>query len=280
MDIGIRLHDMAPGTLEQRLATAHQQGFTCAHLALSKTIPDFKMSDSTVRLTPEWAKELHDLFASHDLSCVLLGCYMQLTDPNPESLAKTQECYRAHLRFGKQMGVTMVGTETPPAKGAVFSEPHTVSEDAFNLFIDALRPVVRAAEEEDMLMAIEPVASHVISTPERAARMLDAISSDHLVIILDAVNLLTVETASKADEIVKNAIHLLGDKVRLLHMKDYEIIPGEPMYRSIACGTGSMHYKELLRFGQARHLPMTLENTRPDNAEEARLLLERISKEL
>lgn len=30
MQIGIRLHDVAPGTLEERVKIAHEQGFTCA----------------------------------------------------------------------------------------------------------------------------------------------------------------------------------------------------------------------------------------------------------
>ena len=36
-------------------------------------------------------------------------------------------------------------------------------------------------------------------------------------------------------------------------------------------------YEKLLAFGKARGLPMTLENTKPDNAEAARLFLENIA---
>ena len=38
LQIGIRLHDIEPGTLEQRVMRAHEQGFTCGHLALAKTV--------------------------------------------------------------------------------------------------------------------------------------------------------------------------------------------------------------------------------------------------
>jgi len=48
MNIGIRLHDTAPGTLEQRLGFAKAQGFSCAHLALSKVIDGFSMDDASV----------------------------------------------------------------------------------------------------------------------------------------------------------------------------------------------------------------------------------------
>ena len=47
-----------------------------------------------------------------------------------------------------------------------------------------------------------------------------------------------------------------------------------------ACGTGSMRYDRLLTFGKAKDLPMTLENTVPDNAEAARLYLEQAAKAL
>ena len=138
--------------------------------------------------------------------------------------------------------------------------------------------MVRYAEEAGAILAVEPVSYHIISTPERAQRMLEAVPSDHLRIILDAVNLLSPDTADKADAIIADAISRLGDKIMLLHMKDYELLPGKVL--SKACGTGSMRYERLLAFAKARDLPMTLEDTRPDNAEAARLHLEKIAATL
>ena len=43
MNIGIRLHDTLPGTVRERLAYARKQGFSCAHLALSKAMEGFSM---------------------------------------------------------------------------------------------------------------------------------------------------------------------------------------------------------------------------------------------
>ena len=41
MQIGIRLHDTLPMALPERLAHTREQGFSCAHVALSKVIDDF-----------------------------------------------------------------------------------------------------------------------------------------------------------------------------------------------------------------------------------------------
>ena len=62
MKIGIRLHDTIPGTLEERLNFVKNQGFECVHLALSKTLDDFKMDEAPVRLSdPAFAEEIRSI---------------------------------------------------------------------------------------------------------------------------------------------------------------------------------------------------------------------------
>ncbi len=280
LPIGIRLHDTAPGALPERLLSARRQGFCCAHLALSKAVEGFKMSEAPEKLTEEFAQAVKGDFAAAKMDCVLLGCYQQLTWRDEETLEKTREVYRAHLRFAKWMGAWAVGTETP-AKGLTFSDglPEE-SEEAYQLFLRGLRPLLRCAEEEGVPLAVEPVFCDVISTPKRAERLLEDAGSDYLRIILDGVNLLSGETAEDQDRIIEKAIRLLGDRVCLVHLKDYRLIPGDRRLESIACGRGSMRYERLLAFAKEKGLPMTLENTAPDNAEDTRLYLERLARNL
>lgn len=280
MNIGLRLHDTLPGNLNERLAIAEGQGFTCAHLAMSKVIPGFKMDDAPSLLTAELAREVRDQFAAHHMECAVLGCYLKLAALDGEERKKTQEIYRAHLRFGRMIGARVVGTETPASAANHWDEDACHGEEALRLFIDSLRSVVQWAEEEDTIIAVEPVISHIVHTPERAERVLDALKSDHLQIILDAVNLFSMDHLDQADMIVEDAIRRLGDKVTVLHMKDYEPAPGEKRPRPIACGTGHMRYDALLRFAKQKSLPMTLENTKPENAQATREYLEKLAAAL
>lgn len=280
MNIGLRLHDTLPGTLSERLTVAEKQGFTCAHLAMSKVVAGFKMDDAPALLTEGLAREVKSQFDAHHMECAVLGCYLKLAALDEEERQKTQQIYRAHLRFGRMIGARVVGTETPASAANHWDEDFCHGEDALKLFIDCLRPVVRWAEEEDAVIAVEPVISHIVHTPERAERVLDALKSDHLQIILDAINLFSMEHLDRADAIVTDAICRLGDKVTVLHMKDYEPAPGEKRPRAIACGTGHMRYDALLRFAKERNLPMTLENTKPDNAQATREYLEKLAAAL
>ena len=279
MKIGIRLHDTAPGTLRERLGFARAQGFCCAHVALSKVVDGFSMQDAPEKLTEEYAAQVREDFAETGMDCAVLGCYLNLADPDAERREKTQQIYRAHLRFASMIGAGVVGTETYANPESPFAKDAARSEEAFRLFADSLKTVVRYAEEADAVLAVEPVYHHIISTPERAERMLEAVPSDHLQIILDAVNLIGPEDAERAPEIIEDAIRRLGDRVRILHMKDFVLLP-EGKMNSCACGLGSMRYERLLAFAAEKDLPMTLENTVPDNAEEARLYLERIAEGL
>ena len=279
---GIRLHDTAPGTLEERLGFAKAQGFTCAHLALSKTVQGFSMNDAPSRLTDAMAGEVHDIFVRQGMQCAVLGCYLGLAQKDPTERARIGEIYKAHLRVAPKMGALVVGTETHATDESVYSEPVWESEEAFEDFMTALTPVVRAAEEYGAILAVEPVHCHIISTPLRAQRMLERLPSDHLRIILDTVNLISPETvrAGKADALIDEAIARLGDKIMVLHMKDYIVEEGKPRVTSLACGMGEMHYEALLRFGLSHDLPMTLEDTKPDNAENARKYLAEIANRL
>lgn len=281
MNIGIRLHDTAPGTLHERLSFAKAQGFSCAHLALSKAISGFSMQDAPRLLTEELAAEVKGAFTAHGMDCAVLGCYLNLANPDAEAREKTQEIYQAHLRFGKMIGAGVVGSETYALKETRFSDgPASQSEEAFQLFMKAFLPVVKWAEEYDEVIAIEPVCTHIISTPERAERMLEAVHSDHVKIILDAVNLISNNTTDRAESIIREAVSRLGDQVRVLHMKDFAVNPDKPGDEQVdfrPCGMGTMYYHDLLTFAKKNHLPMTLEDTKPDNAQAARVYLEQLA---
>ena len=276
MNIGIRLHDTAEGTLAQRLSFARAQGFSCAHLALSKALKGFSMSDAPALLTEELAARVKGDFTEQQMDCAVLGCYLTLTQADEEEQQRIRAIYQAHLTFSRMMNAGVVGTETAAPRGM---NPH--SEEAFQLFIRCLKPLVRWAEEQNAILAIEPVCTDIVSTPEKAERMLKLVPSDHLRIILDSVNLMSAEAAKNPDALIEEAIRRLGDQVSVLHMKDYvPLRPEDIRAQSTACGQGIMDYKRLLTFAKRKNLPMTLEDTVPENAQAARECLEKIAQSL
>ncbi len=277
MNIGIRMHDVAPGTLAQRAEFAKAQGFSCVHLALSKALGPLYMEPSVA--TPGLAAQVKKDLAGLDVA--VLGCYLNLAHPDHSVYRQAVKRYQAHLAMARWLNAGVVGTETDyidPERRYDLALNHT--EDALDLFIDRLAPVVEIAEKTGAVLAIEPVYAHIVSTPKRARKVLDAFHSPALRIIFDAVNLLHADNFDRREQVLDEAMDILQDEIVIMHMKDF--IPENSELRSTACGLGGMQYEKLLRFALEKKpgIQITLENTQPDNAEQARLHLERIAGEL
>ena len=188
MRIGIRAHDVAYAPLNELIPNIHNQGFHCMHIALSKTIKEFKPGEET--MTPGLAMYIKELCAENKVDIAVLGCYLNLCNPNEEKHKEIVEKYKAHIRFASILGCGVVGTETGAVNEEYKYEPANHSEEALQCFIDNLRPIVKYAEQFGVIVAIEPVWKHIVNTVERARKVLDAIDSPNLQIILDPVNLL------------------------------------------------------------------------------------------
>lgn len=273
MQLGIRLHDVAGATLEEKLANAKAQGFACGHVALSKVISQYSVADSA--LTPGLAMYIKKQFSKYDLDIAVLGNYLNLANPDPQKLAAIQKRYMTHIRFAALLGCGVVGTETGAPNVEYRYEPACRSEEALDTFITNLKPVVRYAENMGVIIAIEPVIRHIVYNPKRARQVLDAIASPNLQIILDPVNLLDESNAADHRRIIQEAIDLLGEDVAVVHLKDFKVQDGKLL--SMGAGMGEMDYTGLMRFikKEKPHIHATLEDTKPDNAVAARLFVQK-----
>lgn len=268
MQLGIRLHDVRKAPLEERLAVAKEQGFACGHLALGPVISEHTVEDGA--LTPGFAMHLKRLFAKNELDVAVLGCYLNLANPNEKSLKETVHRYMAHIRFASLLGAGVVGTETGAPNEEYRFEERCHTQEALDIFIKNFRPVVEYAEKMGVIIAIEPVFRHIVWNPKRAREVLDAIDSPNLQIIFDPVNMLDISNYKDRDAIFAEAIELLGPDIAVLHIKDFVVRDNELI--SCAAGTGEMDYTQIIRFAKEKkpYIHATLEDTVPENAVAAR----------
>lgn len=274
MQLGIRVHDGEKLPLEELLPILKSRGFTCGHIALSKSVREYSTEVSA--LTPGLAMYLKKLFARNSLDIAVLGCYLNLADPDAAALKNITEKYMAHIRFASLLGCGVVGTETGAPNTEYKYEPACHSDKALDIFIGNLRPVVEYAEKMGVIVAIEPVWKHIVYSPQRARTVLDKISSPNLQIIFDPVNLLCYNNYKDRDRIFAEAMELLGKDIAVVHIKDFVVKDGELV--SVAAGRGEMDYTEIMRFikRDKPYIHVSLENTTPENAVEAKEFIQSI----
>jgi sugar phosphate isomerase/epimerase len=98
------------------------------------------------------------------------------------------------------------------------------------------------AEVSGIRLGIEPEPGNVICDACTAERLLDEIDSPHLGIVLDAANLLTARSLSQQDDVMEEAVGLLGAKLLLAHAKD--IASNGTV---VAAGAGAVHLGVFVR---------------------------------
>ena len=274
MRLGIRAHDTKYAPLEELIPNIHNLGFKCMHIALSKSIKEFKPDICT--MTPGLAMYMKELCIENKVDIAVLGCYLNLCNPDPEQHKQIVEKYKAHIRFASVLGCGVVGTETGAVNVEYKYEPANHTEEALNLFIENIKPIVKYAEQFGVIIAIEPVWKHIVCTIERARKVLDAIDSPNLQIIFDPVNVLYTGNIDRQDEIIEQAFDLLRDEIAVVHCKDY-VVEGDEL-KSIAAGTGGLNYPLLLKkIKQYKpYVHCTLENTVPENAIATRDFMENL----
>ena len=267
IQFGLRLHDAEKLPLEQVLPLVRQRGFTCAHLALSKSLKEGPNMPSA--LTPGYAAYLRRLFAQNGIDIAVLGNYLNLAHPDEDALHAIQEKYYAHIRFASLLGCGMVGTETGAPNAEYKFCPECRSDAALATFIRNFKPVVRCAEQYGVTIAIEPVVKHIVYDAKRARTVLDEIGSPNLQILLDPVNPLNMENVDAREDVFAEAIELLGKDVAMIHFKDFLRKDAGGQLAATGAGQGGMgDYRTILRFAKQEKpwVFATLENTTPENS--------------
>ncbi len=274
MQIGIRAHDVKYAPLHELIPEIKRQGFTCIHIALAKSIKEFRIDAAS--MTPGLAVRIRNLCLKHGVDIAVLGNYRNLAYPDPVELDRITAGYVEHMRFAAMLGPSVVGTETGAVNREYRYEPANHERKALDIFVRNVKPVVRAAESFGQVLAIEPVWKHIVYGPEQARYVLDEVGSPNLQIIFDPVNMLYPGNIDRQDEIIERTFDLLKDDIAVIHMKDYVQENGE--LKSVAAGQGGLNYKLLLsRIKEYKpFIQCTLENTDPQNAVQTRAYVQEL----
>jgi len=263
MKIGVRCHDVIHSNLDELAQKVQEKNLTGVQFALTKVKIGFKPTKGCI--TPGMAKHIRDTFSKHNVNISILGCYINLAHPEDRELNELLDSFKEYIRFAREFGCSIIGTETGALNKEYVYGPENNTEEAFQRTLNSIKILVEEAEKFGVIVGIEGVAKHVINTPERMKRVLDNIKSNNLQVIFDPVNLINEENYEKQDEIVKKSFELFGDRIVAIHAKDYVYEDSEIKLASI--GKGQFNYPLLLSLLKERkpYIDVLLENSTKDD---------------
>lgn len=260
LNLGVRAHDFGKLPADELAARIAAHGLTCVQLAPPKAIAG---CENESPLSPEFGRTVAQAFRRHGISVAVLGCYINLGDRSEANRRPQLERFKDHLRCAADFGCRIVATETGSLNADFSRHPENGGEEAFQIVLASVQELAREAERYGAIVGIEAVERYVISTPERLRRLVDAVSSPNVQVIYDPVNLLWSTNHERQKEILANAHALLGDRIRVVHTKDFVVEGGQ--FRERSAGDGQLDYPMVMRWLKARResIPVILENTHP-----------------
>ncbi|AYA75547.1 sugar phosphate isomerase/epimerase [Bacillus sp. Y1] len=243
MNIGIRAHDIENRPLEELVKEIAGKGLTSVQLALSKSFDSINTELGS--LSPGLARYIGDEFSKQHIQIAVLGCYFNMIHPDLVERRKGIERFKEHIRFARDFGCSIVATETGNVNADIIYTEDNFKEEPFLEVVESVRELVQEAEKFGVIVGIEAGVNHPVYSPKVMKRLLDTIPSNNLQVILDPVNLLTIETYENQEEIFQEAMELFGDRVVVLHAKDFNIQNNQ--LTTTAVGKGLLNYDFILK---------------------------------
>ncbi len=264
MILGVRAQDFGKTAVEELARRIAEKGFTSLQLPLSKAIEGF--DTGLGRLNPGMAGYIRDVLAAHHIKIAVLGCYINPVHPDLNTRRKELERFKEHLRYARDFGCSIVGTETGSVNPGEPFPPGNHSEATFQILVKSVAELVAEAEKFGVMVGVEGVVKEPLSTPEKIKRMLDTIQSNNLQIIFDPSNLISEENYQYQDEIYQQSFELFGDRIVIIHAKDFVIENGKKQL--VQVGKGILNYEFLMKLIKTRkpYINVLLEGASPDTA--------------
>jgi L-ribulose-5-phosphate 3-epimerase len=242
--IGVRAHDFGRLPAEELAAKIAASGLSCVQLAVGKAIAGITLKSGL--LNPGLAFDIGEAFHRHGLQIAVLGCYVNPIYPDPATRRSLLTLFKEHLRFARDFGNGLVALETGSANADYTPHPDNHGEAAFQESLLSIAELAAEAERFGVLVGIEGVASHVVSTPRKMRRMLDEVGSANLQVVFDPVNLLTTENHFDQERVIGESLDMFGDRIVAIHAKDFVIEQGQ--LRPVPAGEGHLRHDLVMRF--------------------------------
>ena len=260
--LGVRGHDYGKDSPERLFRRIRGDGFGSVQLAFRKAVAGVEQFGDITPAVLENVKKASDTQKIH---IAVLGAYMEIALADDSLREKNLGEFIGNIPFAAALGADCIGTETTRRE----LQPHTTRKEALRALFRSLERAMPIAEEKGVTVAIEPVASHTVNTPECAASVLKTAASPNLSVIFDPVNLLTAENLSDQDDLWKRFFNLLGDKIAAVHMKGVRLGPDGKL---AGCGFSDSAVDYRFLFRELRKLPQNYsvlrEEIDPRNAKE------------
>lgn len=274
MKLMIRAHDLGVKGERNVADAVSRQGLDGVQLVVYKCVDDVKYEAGAI--TAERGAEIGKAIRDAGGEIPLIGAYFNPVHPNEEKVAKGIAVFKDYLRVAKDIGSSVVGSETGSYNGDPWIyHPMNHSDEALERVIETFRDLADYAAKCGLSIGMEGAFGHVCHTPERLFEAVSKINRENIRIIFDLYNYLDISNLDSAYDILDRGLKIFGERILLFHVKDFTVADGK--LKQCGVGRGTLNYDIILKkiYDHNPNAILVLEGTTGEDIEYAVSFLQR-----
>ena len=258
--LGIRAHDLNGCPFKNAddiVKELKENDLEYLQLVYKKAFSDFTMDY-------DFLENVSNTFKKNDIKVAMVGAYFNMVHPDEKKREDGANYFVECMKTAHIFNTKYVGSETGSLNGDEWSyNPLNQALDTYNKLKDTLNEILNKSNGLDIYPLIEGSYAHTINTPQLMKKLTEEVNINN--VTFDLFNYLSIDNYKNYKDIFDDGINLLGDKIRVFHIKDFIVNDNELVQTSI--GDGIIDYKYILNEIKNK-LPNTiliLEDVRGEN---------------
>lgn len=253
------MHDFGRMPARRLAAVLQQHGIATGQLAIPKAIEgagDYR------HVSDRMLEEISNAFARCHVGIGVLGCYVEPSLLDEGQRRAQMEIFKAGIRCAAALHAGCIATETTPFAREESDRPKT-----FDMLCRSVEEMLNAARTHRVTVAVEPVFTHTMNSPELTARLLEKFGGEDLGVVFDAVNLLSPDRIHRQESWWKECLEAFGQAIIGCHVKDVHFSKG--VFTPCLLGQGLVQYGTIASWLRRHkpHVPVIREEISPATAD-------------
>ncbi|MBQ1482210.1 MAG: sugar phosphate isomerase/epimerase [Erysipelotrichaceae bacterium] len=227
--LGIRGHDV-PGapfeTIDEFVSSYKNFDLDYLQLVYKKAFRNFEMD-------PKFLLELSEKLKENDIRVAMIGAYFNMIHPDEEKRLNGIEYFKQCMETASVFGCDIVGSETGSANGDKWTyNDYNHTKEAHERVAETVKGLKYYGNSFRCRPVIEGAWAHTVYDPDQLADLID--ETQIFDVTVDVYNYLNIENYRNADAIFDRCLDLFKDKIRIYHVKDFNVVDG----KLVQCGIG------------------------------------------
>lgn len=238
MQLGVFTQWIRASSIEELARRIHDFDLQCVVL---DSYPGLDID--AVHPSSEICRRIKKAFAERNVHIAAVGGYSNLVHPDLEKRRAIHRHFEGLMQLCAEIGAPMLCSETGTyhPQSAWDWDPANATEQAFQELLNVLGVLAEKARRYGVTLGLEPYVMNIISTPQRAARLMETLGEKNVQLVCDPAGILSRTTLNDQHAFLSEAFRLIAPFIGLMHVEDCVPDPqGHFLWR--AAGTGLLEY--------------------------------------